>query len=75
MRKSKDYSGDRMSNFIEGVEGDIDYLLAKSGENGLKPTENQIDQFTGQVSLMVVDGHVDEAKARELTFKALIGHD
>jgi hypothetical protein len=56
-----------MSNIGEIYEQEIDWLLSKMPN----ATEAEQDDFAERVSVMVIDGKLDQDRARLLAFKSL----
>lgn len=59
-----------MSIALEPCEADLDYLREELSVLGIKSTDNQEEWYCERVSVMVIDGKVEDTKARELVFKA-----
>lgn len=60
-----------MSNNGEKFDDDTLWLRRNMMTLGKVPTENQEDYFSNRVSIMIVDGKVDEGLARKLVFNSL----
>jgi len=57
-----------MSNEITDWDQDEEFLYYAAEKAGKKPSEEQIERFCRMVNTAVVDGGVDLASARRLSF-------
>lgn len=60
-----------MSNSGEKFDEDTLWLRRKLAIAGQVPTEELEDNFSKRVSVMIIDGKVDEGLARKLVFNLL----
>lgn len=62
-----------MSDETTQAEADELWLFDAMQKVGRRPTDEQIDDFIERVAVMIVDGGVEESRARNLALLKILG--